>query len=473
MYFNRENFRQLRKSKKISHRDIAIECEVHQSTISRWETGFSTPPRILIPKLATFLDVPVTEISNIVHNSFLNKNISAFTSIGCMDEKVYDNNEIFFIRNIMQQKRELKKAKLVISSLVNSMHTAFYIKDSNNKYILANSSFLKSLEQPPSLFVEGLTDDYFYPKNDAALNSRMDATVIAKEKEFINEQMHILGARKKKWGLITKVPIINDDNMVEGMLCTIKDITEEKRANELNLELASAISNIKDVIWTGTKINYQFKYTSVNNATKSIFGLSKQQFLADKWKNYIHDDYKDYVKKELHNIKIPQTEIEYKYIDPGTGKEKWLHHRVNVSGVNFFGVIKDITELQEKKELNRQNIYLQDELKILKNTIHWASTIEPKPRYIFINENFEKNTGYDRKELMAAAYLWLSKIHPDDRNRVSNIIHNDAFPQIFEYRFYTKHKGFRLFRAKNDKLKQGDKWIYVGQVADITNLVRR
>ena len=180
--------------------------------------------------------------------------------------------------NIKKQRRQVEKANLVINSLLNTMHSAFYIKSRTGEYVFANNEFLKLAQKPEYLDIDGKNDAYFFPHNEAEQNTKSDRKILELRERIVNKQMHIPGTRKNKWGLITKVPIINNEDKVEGMLCTIKDITAEKKANELNEELQSAISNIQDVVWTGINIDYKLKYTTVNEATEKLLGLSKAQF---------------------------------------------------------------------------------------------------------------------------------------------------------------------------------------------------
>lgn len=57
-----ENIRKLRKCKKISQQELAEKLNVHQTAVSQWESGRTTPDIEVAYKLAEFFNVSVDVI---------------------------------------------------------------------------------------------------------------------------------------------------------------------------------------------------------------------------------------------------------------------------------------------------------------------------------------------------------------------------------------------------------------------------
>lgn len=57
-----ENIYQRRKEKNITREELANFMLVTKASVSKWESGQSYPDILLLPKLATFLNVTVDEL---------------------------------------------------------------------------------------------------------------------------------------------------------------------------------------------------------------------------------------------------------------------------------------------------------------------------------------------------------------------------------------------------------------------------
>lgn len=419
MIFYRDKFKEKRVQLRYSSSKLAEKCKVTKSTINRWERGINCPPEAYIRMLADILNISVNEISDLPDNKqnpFL-ENIKEFNMLANLEKENLQEKEDYFIACIKKQRRQVEKTDLVINSILTAMHSIFYIKNTSNKYVLVNNDFLKLTVNPKSTEIEGKDDFFFFQKIEAAGNARIDQNVLDLKEKFLNKQMYILGTRKKRWGLITKVPILSNKNKVEGMLCIIKDITEEKKANELNQELHSAINNINDVIWTAIKINNKIEITTINKAVKNLLGLNQKQFIKNEWKKNVHPDSLEVIKKYLRDKRSNQKEVEYKYIHPLSGKTLWLQNRLNTDGNYYFGIIRDITD---QKEAEETRILLENALNISNDGIWIAKCAKEhgQDKYFYINSARSKIYEQDINEMLENIDFWKNNLHPDDYKRV-------------------------------------------------------
>jgi hypothetical protein len=92
----------------------------------------------------------------------------------------------------------------------------------------------------------------------------MGREVIASGSSF-TEETYIPGSRRKKWGIITKTPIINSAGNVSGIVGTIIDITERRKEELRLILLEDALENIKHgivIVDTSKKNDYRIKYVN-------------------------------------------------------------------------------------------------------------------------------------------------------------------------------------------------------------------
>lgn len=57
-----QNLTRLRKEKKITQEELAEFVGVTKASVSKWETGATTPDIQILPVLAAFFDVSVDEL---------------------------------------------------------------------------------------------------------------------------------------------------------------------------------------------------------------------------------------------------------------------------------------------------------------------------------------------------------------------------------------------------------------------------
>ena len=57
-----ENITRRRKELNMTQRELAEKLNVSDKTVSRWETGKQIPDALMIPEIATFLDMGIDEL---------------------------------------------------------------------------------------------------------------------------------------------------------------------------------------------------------------------------------------------------------------------------------------------------------------------------------------------------------------------------------------------------------------------------
>ncbi|MEI6055882.1 MAG: PAS domain-containing protein [Lentisphaerota bacterium] len=237
-----------RKRKKTTSEELAKKVGVTRSTLSLWENAKIIPSEFKIRTLAKALDISVNEISDLIPEKMLEEtNLAPFRStfkslLGENKEK--DLNEIHDLcSKIMRINKKLSDAKLIIRAMISSLPIILYIKGPDLKYLTANEAFLKNLSLDRDYSLVGKSDSDLFPVNEAKINTEMDKKVFSTGESILNKESLIPGNRKSRWGIISKIPILDSENRIEGLLGCFTDITERKLAEE---ELQSSMDKIEE-----------------------------------------------------------------------------------------------------------------------------------------------------------------------------------------------------------------------------------
>ena len=236
--FYSDIFRKIRKSKRLSMEMVARDAGIARRTLSSWENNQNVPSKMKIKILANVLNVSINEISDIepdhpTSQGEFSQVIKSWIALANSSTKERINRGNELIEKIRQQQNEVSQASIVIDAILSSIDSLFYVKDTKSKYITANLSFLKNLSLVENYSVLGKIDSDFFSEKEAKENYIEDCLVLQTGTPIKKREGYIYGSRKKKWGLISKYPIFDSSGRIAGIVCSIVDITERKKANQI------------------------------------------------------------------------------------------------------------------------------------------------------------------------------------------------------------------------------------------------
>ena len=282
----------------------------------------------MVRKISDILNIQCEEISSLksINSEFIDKindSLSYLSSTESHRKLKYNN----FIHQIDEWYKEKENNFLVIKSIINTLDVMIYVKNTKNQFVLANTAFKKVLKLDHNLEVKGKTDDFFFSLTESKSNLNEDKQVINKGTEIRNKEAFIPGSKKKKFGLITKKRIMDSQNKPLGMICSITDITENKK-NEIIKELLSEAVDNLNISLGICDINKE-EYIYKNKNATSLFGINsllEGENLLEYWlNNIVHPEDRASQLETVPLLKQEQmpTTRKYRIIHPKLGI-RWI-----------------------------------------------------------------------------------------------------------------------------------------------------
>ena len=375
MIFYKDRFKQIRKQSRWSLSALARKSNISRMSLSLWENGKLVPSEKKVRELARFLNISVGEISDISNElvpSVSNLSDIAETWFSLAEFKEDTHNKMIdsLFSGINGLDRRLKQASIIINALISSIHAIFYVKDTNQKYIVANKPFLNNFSMNTQFRVLGKEDKDFFPIKEAQKNYEEDRNVLLTGKAVIDREDYIPGTRKKEWGLISKIPVLDLKGNIAGIVGIIVNITERKIAEETRIALNNAINKVDECVWVGKILDFEknkYKIVYLNDAIEKMSGVRKEEFLKNPelWTEFIHPDFKEKIAKARESKVFPRY-YEYKAVRQGNKEEYWREDVTYKDGDMLFGIAKDVTSLVKDREnsfLRGNNIKIAKRLK--------------------------------------------------------------------------------------------------------------
>jgi PAS domain S-box-containing protein len=407
--FDRIKFKILRKQQRMSALYIAQKIGKSRHAVSAWELGRRNPKEQHIRALANLLNVQVSEISDLKEADkvlsnpkynlpkfadswikFANYDAEEFKDIQRKAAKTLSdiNNKIC---------NELTHNSIVIRALTTAMPSIFYVKDSNLKYITANPLFLKLAGVHSDFTVLGHDDYRFFPRIDAKANKEEDEKVLYSGIQIINNKGFLPGTRRKKIAFISKIPIIDKNNKLLGLVGVFTDITKQEES-KFKLELFNKFlyEDLTDGVWFSSSTGNKFIY--LNKAMEKICGYTLDEINKDKdlWLNITYPDDRLILINACDYKKNEDALIKYRIISKDN-QLKWIN--VNISWAKYQGKLYCIGTVRDITEEKNKDIEFSTQINVFDN-ITEAVWISKNDKIIYANKVIEEVYGCTHDEFL-------------------------------------------------------------------------
>ncbi|MFX1448871.1 MAG: PAS domain S-box protein, partial [Promethearchaeota archaeon] len=338
-------------------------------------------------------------------------------------------------------------------------------KDVNLSYLGCNDNYanLIGIEHPENI-IDKKDEELLWDEIQIDFNRAQETRVIESNKAaFHRVETWILRNGEIIWIDINRIPLLNSDGKVAGLLITFEDITERKNTEE-NLRMQhERLERIMETNPAGIlSVDVNGQITIVNSQAEKVLHLPKEELLKEsfiKTRFNLNDpEGKPIPKKELPFHIIMQTKKPLFDYHASFSLNKDENILLSINGTPLFGsngkieniifTVEDITEkvLTEQKIKNSEE-KLRD---LLETSTIGVLEIELERNSIsYLNPKLLEFIGYQDVKIVNEKLL-NEIIHPDDLQKLLN---SDEGKEI-EFRIVTKKGKLKWLQGK--RLDQHD-----------------
>jgi PAS domain S-box-containing protein len=320
-----------------------------------------------------------------------------------------------------ETEKKLSHALKLLTTLLANLNSGILVVDENQRITFMNQHFCDALSikaRPEQMFgiefsvTPDKANDMF--KDPAAFISRIDAILLNKVPVFADELNLINGSILER----DYIPIFIG-NEHKGDLWTLRDITEQKQAQEA---LKVSEERYRNIVERSTDIIYKTNssgfFTFINPVAERITGYKPKELVKKHFSLLIKEENrKDALVFYYEQVKQRKTTTYYEFpIITKSGEEVWIGQSVQLSELNKkdFELTALAIDITERKNYER-TIFLQKEKyqNIIANMNLGLLEVDLKERIQFANPGFTAISGYTKEELIGkkASELFIADSH--------------------------------------------------------------
>ncbi|HYW85479.1 MAG TPA: PAS domain-containing protein, partial [Spirochaetia bacterium] len=133
----------------------------------------------------------------------------------------------------------LLRERTLLVTLIDNLPDYVSVKDTESRVLITNTANARVMGLEKAQEAVGRTDFDFFPPAEAARYIADERAVIQNGTALVNREEESTDRHgHARWTLTTKVPLINAQGKVTGVVCTGRDITERKEVEERIEDLA-------------------------------------------------------------------------------------------------------------------------------------------------------------------------------------------------------------------------------------------
>jgi transcriptional regulator with XRE-family HTH domain len=383
MKFNKENFRIIRKKKKISLKKITAQIGKSYRTLLAWEKGERNPGESDVRVLAQLLNISISEISDLKdftitnfpdyhyssdaleqrHREFCEKfSIENQNNLHLKNELELVTAEVKILKKINNRQKgiidslhkfiytkeeEAKAEKNLLQSIINKFEEIVWIGDKNKR---SKGDFcLRYFNSKACVDIMGFTDIDLINDPEIWINS-----IHPEDRNRIIEEFGMdKFPRKSKYRIIHRddtVKYIEDkEYKVNNDLHfgIIKDISKDKHNSALLKYFKGSVNQLSGVFWIKQTLPEE-RIIFIGDSIEEIIGINAGSLTSELWHRHILDEDRVRVKKAYRTFTDRKIPLIYR-IRHSNGSihavdEVWFEIQKRVASTIKFGFIRDKSE---------------------------------------------------------------------------------------------------------------------------------
>ena len=337
----------------------------------------------------------------------------------------------------------LRESQQMLCLVLDSIPVRVFWKDKNLNYLGCNQQFAKDSGFESSEEILGKNDFAMGWAEQAELYRSDDRMVMETGVPKLNyEEPQTTPDGRKIWLRTSKIPIIDTEGRVYGVLGTYEDISNRKRAEEALKESEEryriVAENARDVIWV---FDLNLGYTFTSPSVKYLRGYTVEEALKqsldqiltpesyEKAKEIFDREFSLEMNGKRHSPDWSYTtELEMIRKD---GSTVWTEVTINIlynedgTPKGFMGITRDIAKRRRAEEALRKS---EEEYRIITDNMRdtiWL--MDMNFRTIWISPSVVRNRGFTLEEIVNMPME--NNLTPESMQRVTQIISDNFTPE--------------------------------------------
>jgi PAS domain S-box-containing protein len=380
----------------------------------------------------------------------------------------------------IEAEKKLISEQTLLRTIVNNIPDPIYFKDLQGRKTMLNYAEAHLLGADNIELVIGKTDAEFYSSDEYNHTTTEDNEVISTKKSILNREGYLLTpSGEKKWLIGNKIPQLDAEGNVIGIVGISHDITKRKIAEEALRETAEKYESIFNSF---LDLYYRSDVKgTILELSPSVYKLSgyKPEELIGKSVDMVYSDIESrnkMIQLLVLNGSVNDFENVLRHKN-GTLIPVSITSHLNKGkdGETLFieGTIRDITERKQVEKAIRDN------------EERWQFALEGSgdgvwdwdvlSQEVFYSKQWKEMLGYQEHEIKNKIEEWENRIHPDDKKKVVLDLHshfNSKSPVfINEHRVLCKNGKYKWVLSRGKVISQSsenDSFRVLGTFTDIT-----
>lgn len=291
---------------------------------------------------------------------------------------------------------------------------------------------------------------------------------------------------KENYFSIVVDPIKDSEGKIVGFIHILRDITEQKKAEEALRENLERYKYISELI---SDYAYAFKITPegeligewITDSFTKVFGFTKEEIdQRGGWKSIVYPEDLPIALEHAKKVVSGYTDIaEFRFVTRW-GEVRWLRDyaipifdKSNKRVIKIYGAAQDITERRKLLEELRES---EEKYRTVVENASEAIIIAQDGMLKFVNPKALEISGYSEEELLSKPFVEF--IHPDDREKALDlhlgILKGEKeIPTNYPLRIIDKQGNVKWIEINAALVKWQGKPAELNIIRDITDLKKQ
>ncbi|MEG8947695.1 PAS domain S-box protein [Rosettibacter firmus] len=382
----------------------------------------------------------------------------------------------------LEAEKQLKETSQMLRLILDTIPVRVFWKDVNLNYLGCNKPFAldSGLNSPKDLI--GKSDYDMAWKEQADLYRMDDKFVIETRQPKLNyEEPQTTPDGRTIWLKTSKVPLIDSEGNIKGVLGTYEDITERKLLEESlrirESQLRTTLYSIGDGV---IAVDADGMITMMNSVAENLTGWKENEAIGlplEEVFNIINEETRNKVENPVrrvlregivvglanHTVLISKDGREFPIADSGAP--------IFDDNKNIIGVVLVFRDQTEERKIQKAIKESEEKFRELSESALVGVYLIQDNVFKYVNPSLAKTFGYEVDEIIEKLGP-LDLTHPEDRKTVAENIRKRIENEVKEIRY--EFKGFKkngeaiFVEVHGVRIIYKDKPAVIGTLIDIT-----